>query len=1287
MLTLNKKHLFLLFFICAPLFSQDQSFSLMNMIDPYKNSYIKTDETNEILRAFDLNTGSTAATVTTLVISSTGYNTNDGQSCDWHPSGQWLACVGVPPIAGAIFDFSAAGTVFYHINPQNAINHAGTLYSTRWHPSGNYLAYAGNTASGIQGRVVFFDTKTGYKSVLNSSANIILGANARAVEWSPDGKYLTVGGFGVSNVDHVKTFSFDGYTLWALPNGNITYSPQPAGNVQTLHWHPSGKYLAIGGTSASGTAISTQVYYFNQQSQSFYLLPGCNTIFGDTVRGVHWHPSGGYLALSGERNNNINIRTYSFSGQSLSETSSIHSGSLALDMWTNDCKWSPDGAYLAIGEIPLEPGVVPPGDAQYLRVFSFLENKLKEVASYNHIDDVRGIAWSPDGRFISICGDPSDGNTVILRLISFTEPIDLIQKKQKKELIKIKNMLAATSAALPQLYETVLSTSALLDSTISFSIESFTTVTSFLINGITGASQPSFDWHPSKDLIAVSSANNNYIYFYNGVIASLVDSTVTTQPIATTDITWDIKWSPRGDFLISGGWRDYIHSFDNVNLTQLSSKYDHLFNGIEWDKSGNFVFCCEQRTTPTTSNNAPGQLSAYYFDGTSLTKMTSTGDLEYSTQMSINYNNHLVAKGGNKGKVNIYAFDPLTTNTLSFVQSLNQLTTSFSTVIFHPTQDILFVNTDTQIRAFSINGTFTTELLGCQVSAAGALFLDFDATGKYLLVSFSDKFIVFKFDGAILTEVIRYSSGSDVLTGAKWSYDGKKIATLVDTGSTVFLRILQVNFNRLTDSKPDLLQETSNALVALATLARTNSNAIVTLNTLNINTSNSLLSDALTVANSNALSGLLVRTSQAVNTLLIQDSQAIVSINTLTEANSNSIITELTLAQANSNTLVTYQPLIINTSNAINGLLVATSDAVSGLLIATSNATAGLLVATSNATAGLLVTTSYAATNLAQKLISLNTIDIGPAHIHFNAPTITMSYNVLISTDHQLFVHASGVVNGNGHSITFAKGNGTFFTIDPGITTTFQNVIFKDYNDASVLLGADASLIFGQSCRVELGEPQTLSRTWSFAGQSLLDAHNNSITVGTGAHYLSSLVSSSLTIANASLLNVRDNNLRTADNNAALIFNNAQLNLSSDFTYSTGSMLINNDVVLRGTSIFNYSTIMGLTVSSQSKLTIDQGTTFNYTPAGNFRNLLSLTDSSATLFFNNASLVATATGARLTKGTLLIDGIMNIQSSAASQAEAIIFGDGTPTNDLIITFLPNATINLLSGFLNYANTQ
>jgi hypothetical protein len=1243
--------------------------SLIFMVENIeKKRSIFLNESTAPTRAFDLWIGNTSETDVSFSNITSTHNSGNGAAnySDIHPTGKWIATAG--QLFGFIYDISPANTAFYHLNPQNTISYSTNIQAVKWHPTGNYLTYGGIYENGINGRMVFFNTNTGLQTVMSSNFDIIYGgANSEinAIVWHPNGKYITIAGTGPSN-ELLVTYSFDAYSLYKIPQASFT-SSVITHTIKALGWSADGKYLGIADDN------SLLIFYFNEKALTFSKINGASFTRNKEYKCLQWHPylpiiaaGGTYGAADGETDS-----FYTFDGTTLTKTFSfIHStlNNQGNPGATTAVSWSPDGSYYCSGN-----------SFNTLQIYPFFPENITLLGtileSFNPTDDIFGINWSPDQSIIGL----STSGVTKLRKLQFNEPTDLMLKKQKKELIKIKKLFASTSEVLPTLYESALSTSALLDATLNFSISSLTTVTSFLINGITAASQPSFDWHPTQNLIAISDPNALSLYSYNQISLALTNSIATSQPLVTTNPSWDIKWSPRGDFLINGGWQAYINSFDGYNITQLSSKYDHLFNGIEWDKSGNFIFCCEQRTTPTTTTNDPGQLSAYYFNGTSLTKMTSTGDLEYSTQMSVNYNNHLIAKGGNKGKVNIYAFDPLITNTLSFLQSLNSLSTSCSTVIFHPTQDILFVNTDTQIRAFSINGTFTTELLGCQVSAAGAQFLDFDPTGKYLLVSFSDKFIIFRFDGATLSEVIRYSSGADTLTGAKWSYDGKAIATIVDTGATLFLRLLKPTFVPLTDNKPNLLLETSNAVLAFntvgaSTLVIQNSYALVSLAALNNATSNSIIQPTtLSVSTSNALANLLVQTSRGANALLIPNSQAIVTLASLAIANSFALGP---LDIQNSNAIITQKNLTINTSNAISGLLVATSNAVAGLLVRTSNTMAGLLVAT-----------SAAVTSLAQKLLPLNTIDIGPSHIHFNSPTITMSYNLLLSTDHQLFVHASGVVNGNGHSITFARGAGTQMTIDPAITTTFQNVIFKDYNDASVVIGAGSSFIFGDDCRVELAEPQTLSRTWSFAGQSLLDGQNNSITLGTGNNFLSSLITSSLTIANANLLNVRDNNIRAANNNAAIIFNNAQIYLSSDFTYSIGSMVINNDVTLRGTSIFNYSTIMGLTIASQSKLTIDQGCTFNYAPAGNFRNLLSFTDSSATLFFNNGSLVATATGPRLINGTLLIDGVMNIQSSAVSTAQAIIFGNGTPANDLIIKLMPAATINLLSGFLNYANAQ
>ncbi|PCI73221.1 hypothetical protein COB28_04770, partial [Candidatus Dependentiae bacterium] len=333
------------------------------------------------------------------------------------------------------------------------------------------------------------------------------------------------------------------------------------------------------------------------------------------------------------------------------------------------------------------------------------------------------------------------------------------------------------------------------------------------------------------------------------------------------------------------------------------------------------------------------------------------------------------------------------------------------------------------------------------------------------------------------------------------------------------------------------------------------------------------------------------------------------------------------------------------------------------------------------------VDTSNLAITNAEKLLGLDTIDHGPANIHFNSASITMTYNLNISSDHQLLIHASGIVSGNGHSIKFPSGSSTALTVDSGITTTLEDIILTNYNDNSVSLGAGASLIFGNNCRVELAESHELTRPWFFAGSSILDGHNMQLTLNQGDEYIAAREETMLTIANISLKNVGFNNLRCINDNASINFQNVSCRLNSDFTFSTGAINVQDDLKISGSTTFNFTTIKNLTVNSDSRLTIDDGTSFNYAPASDSRTLLTLTDSTAQFFFNNSTLVATATGPQLTKGTLIIDGDMNIQSSAGSLAEAIMFGDETPANDLIINLMPAAGIKILSGYLNYANAN
>jgi uncharacterized protein with WD repeat len=1269
-------------------------------IKDLEHNKLKIFSEEHFTRAYDFGSSDSGARLD-FTVASTKSSSTDARAVEFHPNGKYLLTGGDGAFGAnsQIFAISETGSALYVL--QNCsqfpgITPGGAARSLQWHPSGNYYALVGTNSQNLlnnTGTVTFntsiriyqFD-ETNKKSTLLTYAQASPDVDLSEIHWHPSGKYLAVIG-STNPTTFVQVYSFLNNTLTELPLSKKN------GPIGSLEWHPSGNYLTVVGNS-SGTI---QTFYFNNETLTY--LPTLDIANNPDFA---WDPTGNYLAVM--KTGTVSVyKCINFTSFQLKATYIRGAGG------SYTLKWSPDGSYLLL------TGAVV--SAATLYILQWQEETLTEIPAcrYNHGASTFYGNWSPDGSFIAISGTTVSG--VDIRLLQFTENTTELTRKNRGMLHRINNLIK-------QSYQDVLETHTLIQATSSAMINAnplYLSPTSTLNPGIqftgvawenmnSGAStlNPIYhDWHPSGKYIAISegsdSSGDNFLHIFSQ------ESTSTFKPLHSTYFPTRagadyrpqaLSWSPNGDFLsVQLGPSNLpqtetkLYSFDGSNLVLTLTSVFFSRQAPSWHPNSSFLLT----TTPSnifTLLKFNNTYTSTFQSGFPIPGTSTIGRGQWTPD-----GKSFFAWNSGTGAVGGYFYD-FTSETGSCVQLFSTAipSTNINAISMRPETDItdesaylaIGFNGDTpNLRIYQFNGISqvtpsVTILPGCSLNEQSSVKnLAWSNDGQHLAVVWGGTpqyMQVYRFvDKTWLSPTGLIVQNTDTGTGSL-SWDPLSLfiaqAPSAPTIAPFIIRPEQYFHQDLLISSSNLINNI-NFLGIDGPLTIANSNAIVTYKNLAIATSQGWVTDyTLMIQNSDAVNAHLIGMSNAIAQLNVQTSYGIISIESLNKATSSAILSISPLNIQNSNAIVSDQTTIIGSSNAISGLLVATSNAVAGLLVATSNAAAGLLVAT-----------SYAAQSLSTKLTPLNTIDIGPANIHFNSPTITMSYNLLLSTDHQLFVHASGVVNGNGHSITFARGAGTQMTIDPAITTTFQNVIFKDYNDASVVIGAGSSFIFGDDCRVELAEPQTLSRTWSFAGQSLLDGQNKSITLGTGNNFLSSLRSASLTIANANLLNVRDNNIRAANNNAAIIFNNAQIYLSSNFTYSIGSMAINNDVTLRGTSIFNYSTIMGLTIASQSQLTIDQGCTFNYAPAGNFRNLLSFTNSSATLFFNNASLVATATGPRLINGTLLIDGVMNIQSSAVSTAQAIIFGNGTPANDLIIKLMPSATINLLSGFLNYANAQ
>ncbi|GAF98692.1 unnamed protein product, partial [marine sediment metagenome] len=213
--------------------------------------------------------------------------------------------------------------------------------------------------------------------------------------------------------------------------------------------------------------------------------------------------------------------------------------------------------------------------------------------------------------------------------------------------------------------------------------------------------------------------------------------------------------------------------------------------------------------------------------------------------------------------------------------------------------------------------------------------------------------------------------------------------------------------------------------------------------------------------------------------------------------------------------------------------------------------------------------------------------------------------------------------------------------------------------------------------------------SWKMAttiqGECAINARDNVITVeDTGVLIIES--GAQLTIENAELRGLTSDNFLCVDDTATIIFKDCTIRLGQDFSFDTGSLLFQGDVVFTGTNKFIYAGSQASTIGSNSTLMFDLDTTFSYAPSIANRDLLSMTDETSFLFLNGCTLYSTPTGICLTKGTLFLNNLVTFNSDGTVESEAICVGDGTADNDLTVKILADANVDI-SGEFHYNNVN
>lgn len=250
-----------------------------------------------------------------------------------------------------------------------------------------------------------------------------------------------------------------------------------------------------------------------------------------------------------------------------------------------------------------------------------------------------------------------------------------------------------------------------------------------------------------------------------------------------------------------------------------------------------------------------------------------------------------------------------------------------------------------------------------------------------------------------------------------------------------------------------------------------------------------------------------------------------------------------------------------------------------------------------------------------------------------------------------------GTIFGQNHVLDFSQSI-------TGIPTTFP----ANFDATKLFLNTDLAL----------------SGTVNFTGNCLIDGRWNSIVLNPDAHIIVGH-NSSLELRNVELYGVSGSKLRCLDNSGQLTLDSVRWIQDGEYSFTSGSMLLVDDVNCVGPYNFNYASSLTSTIASASMWHFSDIVQLTLGRKNGFygREPLHFTDGLSILKLENCTLNVTSSGARLTKGLVLIDGEVKLDIKSTHSNGGLYIGDGQSIDDLVFQLYPGAVVNLIEGhFIN-----
>lgn len=293
--------------------------------------------------------------------------------------------------------FSYAVTSSWHLGPSGATFSAN---SVDWVLNDDYLA-SGLPAN--TGREIKIGYLTG-GTTITTTVDVEIGRTINTVRWHPSRRYLAVGAVAAVLANNLFTYEHRVYngTLAQL-SGVVLLS-----DVRACAWHPSGNYLVVGTAD-----LATQLLTYPVTSGVLGASTGTSLGIALAVsRDAMSFSRGGNQIVTGLAGTPVvgssNLFIHNFSAGSLTLSSSLR-----LPAAVQAVDWNPTTSYIAVG--------LASGSAASLRIYDasgtqVIESQTARTAGLNGVNSVH---WDKTGTYLSVATQVTAGSAQVFRIYYF----------------------------------------------------------------------------------------------------------------------------------------------------------------------------------------------------------------------------------------------------------------------------------------------------------------------------------------------------------------------------------------------------------------------------------------------------------------------------------------------------------------------------------------------------------------------------------------------------------------------------------------------------------------------------------------------------------------------------------------------------------------------------------------------------------------------------------------------------------------------------------------------------